>query len=237
MSGKQVAVACLVVLGAVALLGCAGNTNSLSASGGGSTLSQVLYDAGSGEDSQNDQGGPPPCSDPIPTQMQTRLLEKFANQGIDASGDGTLTCDEIKAFFEANPDLRPHGHGPGGPPPCSDPIPAQMQTRLLEKFGEQGIDANGDGTLTCDEIKSFFQANPDLRPHGPGGPPMHGPFGPPPCSDPIPTQMQTRLLEEFGAQGIDANGDGTLTCDEIKAFFQANPDLRPPGCGEPPPGP
>ncbi|HVP09575.1 MAG TPA: hypothetical protein VMV94_00110 [Phycisphaerae bacterium] len=166
-------------------------------------------------------GGPPGCTDPIPAERQAKLLEKFGDKGIDANKDGTLTCDEVKAFFKANPDLRPHR--PDGPPPCTDPIPAERQAKLLEKFGDKGIDANKDGTLTCDEVKAFFKANPDLRPHKGGKGKGKGPM----CQDPIPADRQAKLLEKFSDKGIDANKDGTLTCDEVKAFFKANPDLRP----------
>jgi len=161
--------------------------------------------------------GPPPCMDPIPAEIQTRLLADFDDKGIDANSDGTLSCEEVKAFFDANPDLRPPR--PHGPPPCMDPIPAEIQTKLLADFGDKGIDANGDGTLTCEEVKAFFDANPDLRPPRP--------HGPPPCMDPIPAEIQTKLLADFGDKGIDANSDGTLACEEVKAFFDANPDLRP----------
>ena len=49
---------------------------------------------------------------------------------------------------------------------CVDPIPQNRQAQLLERFGERGIDANGDGVLTCEEVNAFFQANPP--PMGPG---------------------------------------------------------------------
>jgi Ca2+-binding EF-hand superfamily protein len=175
-------------------------------------------------------GDRPPCTDPIPADKQAKLLEKFGDKGIDANKDGTLTCEEVKAFFKANPDLRPHRGGrggPGGPPPCTDPIPADRQAKLLEKFGDKGIDANKDGKLTCDEVQAFFKANPDLRPHRRGDRP--------PCTDPIPADKQAKLLEKFGDKGIDANKDGKLTCDEVQAFFKANPDLRPHHPGDRPP--
>jgi len=171
------------------------------------------------------QGGPPPCADPMPADLQARLLNDFGDKGIDANGDGTLTCVEVKAFFQANPSLRPPR--PGGPPRCADPMPADLQAKLLNDFGDKGIDANGDGTLTCAEVKAFFDANPSLRPPRPGGPP--------PCRDPMPADLQAKLLNDFGDKGIDANGDGTLTCAEVKAFFDANPSLRPPRPGGPPP--
>src|SRR3989304_7860838 len=88
-------------------------------------------------------GGPPPCADPIPAEMQAKLLKDFGGKGIDANSDGALTCDEVKTFFDANPLLRPHP--PCGPPPCADPIPAEMQAMLLKDFGGKGIDANKDG--------------------------------------------------------------------------------------------
>jgi hypothetical protein len=109
-------------------------------------------------------GGPPPCRDPMADDLQAKLLNDFGDKGIDANGDGTLTCDEVKAFFDANPSLRPPR--PGGPPPCRDPMPDDLQAKLLNDFGDKGIDANGDGTLTCDEVKAFFDANPP-----PGSPP------------------------------------------------------------------
>ena len=106
--------------------------------------------------------------------------------------------------------LADQGHR-GGPGPCTDPIPADKQAKLLEKFGDQGIDANKDGILTCDEVKAFFKTNPQLGPWRRGG------FGP--CADPIPDERQAMLLKKFGDKGIDANKDGKLTCEEVKACY------------------
>ena len=114
--------------------------------------------------------GPPQCVDPIPAERQANLLKNFGDKGIDADRDGALTCDEVKAFFQANRQLRPH---PGGSPQCVDPIPADKQANLLKNFGDKGIDADEDGALTCDEVKAFFQANPQLRLHH-GGPANNG---------------------------------------------------------------
>ncbi len=44
------------------------------------------------------------------------------------------------------------------------PISEEQQTQLLEKFGDDGIDADGDGVLTRKEVTTFFKAHPDLRP-------------------------------------------------------------------------
>jgi hypothetical protein len=126
---------------------------------------------------------------PIPDQRQTRLLEKFGAEGIDANGDGTLTYDEVHAFLA---DKHPAGwrgkwnrgehfgaegwghHGKGrGHHGMGDrwldengTINARRQERLLEKFGDQGIDADGNGTLTVDEVDAFFAEN---RPQGKRG--------------------------------------------------------------------
>ncbi len=36
------------------------------------------------------------------------------------------------------------------------PIPEARQARLLEKFGDEGIDSDGDRTLTREEVRAFF---------------------------------------------------------------------------------
>ena len=52
---------------------------------------------------------------PVPEAKQTRLLERFGDEGIDANGDGTLTCDEVHAFFaDKDPDGIGRGHGKRG---------------------------------------------------------------------------------------------------------------------------
>jgi hypothetical protein len=48
-----------------------------------------------------------------------------------------------------------HRRHRGRRPPCQDPIPDEKQARLLDRFGDQGIDANGDGALTCEEVRAF----------------------------------------------------------------------------------
>ena len=105
------------------------------------------------------------CTDPIPTERQTALLGRFGEEGIDANGDGVLTCREVNPFMDEH-----HPMGPGCDRQCTDPIPDERQAMLLERFGDQGIDANGDGVLTCDEVKAFFAAR-DPGHHGRG---IHG---------------------------------------------------------------
>ena len=36
------------------------------------------------------------------------------------------------------------------------PMPDERAKRLIERYGDEGIDANGDGQLTRDEVKEFF---------------------------------------------------------------------------------
>ena len=64
------------------------------------------------------------------------------------------------------------------------PIPDARQARLLERFGDEGIDADGDGTLTREEVHTFFAAG-DLHPmhdrhrhRGMKGLDHHGDWGP-----------------------------------------------------------
>ena len=51
----------------------------------------------------------------------------------------------------------------------TEPIPAAKQAKLLEKFGDQGIDADSDGVLTHEEVKAFF-----VQKHGDGKAGKHG---------------------------------------------------------------
>ena len=36
------------------------------------------------------------------------------------------------------------------------PIPEARQEKMLEQYGDEGIDANGDGVLTREEVRTFF---------------------------------------------------------------------------------
>jgi hypothetical protein len=134
------------------------------------------------------------------------------DKGIDANKDSTLLCSEVNAFFQANPQLKPRREGKSEE--CTDPISAGKQAKLLKQHGDQGIDANKDGALTCTEVNAFFQANPQLKSRREHDRTQN-------CTDPIPSEKQARMLKRFGDKGIDANKDGTLTCDEMKAFYDA----------------
>ena len=134
---------------------------------------------------------------PIPEARQTRLLEKFGDEGIDANANGVLTREEVRAFFaDQYPERmrgnhRKHdGHGPHGMKGCGHcdegcaghefgaRMPEAKLQKLLEKFGDEGIDANGDGTLTPEEAHAFLA---DKHPEGMRGKHRkhdgHGPHG------------------------------------------------------------
>jgi len=171
------------------------------------------------------QNGPPPCTDPIPSAKQARLLKRFGEKGIDANRDGTLTCSEVNAFFQANPQLKPH-HARAEE--CTDPIPAGKQAKLLKQFGDKGIDANKDNALICAEVNAFFQSNPQLKSR-------HEKFED--CTDPMPANKQAKMMKRFGSKGIDANKDGVLTCDEVKAFYATRSAERQAKTNQQPPQP
>jgi hypothetical protein len=81
------------------------------------------------------------------------------------------------------------------------PIPEARQTKLLEKYGEDGIDANEDGVLTRDEVRAFFAERDDEWMPGPHGRRGHGP-------------RALRDGEGFGPQGMRGKGPGPCgSCD------------------------
>ena len=124
---------------------------------------------------------------------------------------------------------------------ADDPIPAARQVKLLERFGDDGIDANGDGSLTHEEVRTFLEENfgdertprcqrAERGPRGKGHRGMRGKHmgagkGPGEqlggllkrlellASDTPPAEFD---LERF--PGADADGDGVLSNDEWKAF-------------------
>ncbi len=140
----------------------------------------------------------------VPEDIQTRLLERFGNDGIDADGDGTLTHTEVRSFFEA---MRANGDGPGagrrGGPPHDGPF-----------CGRGGPGGAGRGP------------GPGPMGHGPMG---HGPMGPG-MGGPPPIAMMLEHLERLDAEtapsgfplerfpDADTDGDGELSDAEWLAF-------------------
>ena len=108
-------------------------------------------------------------------------------------------------------------------------IPQDKQAQLLERFGDDGIDANDDGVLTRDEVRDFMKESGLDFGRGRGG---RGPggFGGPPSdrgglfmihrlealqSDTPPDDLQVGRFP-----GLDADGDGTVSDAEWQAFAE-----------------
>ena len=112
-------------------------------------------------------------------------------------------------------------------------IPEDKQAQLLGRFGDDGIDANGDGVLTRDEVRDFMQESGlDFGRGGRGegrGPREGGQGGPPDDrgalfmlyrlevlqSDTPPEDLQ---VDRF--PGLDADDDGTVSTAEWQAFAE-----------------
>jgi len=178
---------------------------------------------------------------PIPEKKQTKLLEQFGDDGIDADGDGVLTRGEVTAFFKENPDLRParqegmrsgrrggrRGGGPGafgrGRGGLAFGILEQLQKLDPEQVPDNdflkrrpGIDTDGDGQLSADEWAAHVE------------------------------KRRAQLLEKLLkiAPEIDADGDEQVSDEELQVFkaakeaehrariLELHPDLDLDGNGE-----
>ncbi len=158
---------------------------------------------------------------------------------MDKNGDGKVTADEFPApAGRGRGDGRGRGgSGVGDEAPAAPPTPDEMVTSLMafdrNKDGKltkaempermQGLferaDANHDGVLTPDEIKTAFAAQtqptanrPPAGPRGEGG--RAG--GPPP---------------DVLFQALDKDGDGALSADEIAGAAAAIRQLDKDGDG------
>jgi len=147
---------------------------------------------------------------PIPEQRQARLLERFADEGIDADGDGTLTREEVKTFFAEHPDSRPEGKrgfGKGQHDRMRHKGHKRgnrvgMLLRRLDRLDSQTVpegfeltrhpeaDVDGDGELSASEWTAFSQ------------------------------QARAKLIDRLLklAPEADTDGDGVLSDSEIEAF-------------------
>jgi len=107
----------------------------------------------------------------------------------------------------------------------------ERQQEMIQRY--PGIDANGDGVLSSDEVRAFFRNRQNAGPDGGsgrgpdrqsgdagssrGGRHDHGPFG---RRDDFRRRSEEFLKEHPEA---DKNGDGRLSPDEAREYFQANP--------------
>lgn len=156
----------------------------------------------------------------IPAEKQARLLEQFGDQGIDADGDGTLTRDEVRAFFAdrrgPGPGERPGWCGRGGDGPFGKrgfgkgfhhgrKGPGGFALELLHKLEwldpqqapegsiiEQrpGLDTDGDGQLSTEEWAAHVAQKR--------------------------AQLLARLIRQW--PGVDQDGDGQISDPELQEF-------------------
>ena len=107
----------------------------------------------------------------------------------------------------------------------------ERQQEMIQRY--PGIDANGDGVLSSDEVRAFFRNRQNAGPDGSsgrgperqpgdagssrGGRHDHGPFG---HRDDFRRRSEEFLKEHPEA---DKNGDGRISGDEAREFFRANP--------------
>ena len=144
-----------------------------------------------------------------------RILKNF--DAIDANKDGLITFDELKAFHEAHRGA--HGKHHGGLKALDKDRDGRISRdeaaaapRLAARFDQ--LDANHDGFVTPDELKAAHQAMRQahwarLDADGDGK-----------ISRAEAQANAPRLAEHFDA--VDANKDGFITPDELKAAMAAH---------------
>ncbi|NLX12369.1 MAG: hypothetical protein GXY44_01775 [Phycisphaerales bacterium] len=130
-------------------------------------------------------------------ERQAELIQRYP--GIDADGDGVVTPEEMRAFFEANPELRrgPRARPEGG----------RQRTEIVNRFQmilqqNPGLDKDGDGALSYKELMA-----------------AEGPEG-----EAIRTRLRARILR----QNPEADTDkyGKLSDEELKAYMTKAEDDR-----------
>lgn len=163
-------------------------------------LSLTCLSMGRADDGQN--------LPPLDTEHQARLLERFGDDGIDGDGDGVLTHEEARAFFQerfGEMDIDARG-GPGFGRHDGRRGPGERMRRLgkvlhhlemlesgtppaqftIERHPEADVDADG---VVSDEEWLMFAS--ERR-----------------------AEILTRLVKRF--PGADADGDGTLNAEELE---------------------
>lgn len=154
--------------------------------------------------------------------LQQQLQAMFAK--ADANADGQLSSDEFSSIGQnlqsggsSGSAREMRGRGGGGENFSAatmgsllsmQEIQASHEARATEIFS--GADADGDGTLTADELAA------DMAAHAPPG------------ASGDTADMAANLIA-----GADADGDGVLSLDEFKSARPAGP---PPGGGGMPMG-
>ncbi|MBN1491365.1 MAG: hypothetical protein JXA69_15735 [Phycisphaerae bacterium] len=169
----------------------------------------------------------------IPSRLQEQWLEQ--HPGMDADGDGAITRDEARAYFEAHPELRPQRgrdmrgreEGDRGMRGREDDRGRmrgmddrrRMGETLLRDYPE--ADADQDGRLSYEEVRQFFEAHPELllerRPElDTDGDGKLSPEERAAARDRFRGGSGAGLLERFPE--ADTDGDGQLSEDEMRAL-------------------
>jgi Ca2+-binding EF-hand superfamily protein len=160
-----------------------------------------------------------------PRGDQGVICQKFS--AIDANNDGGITKEELGAFMKAQfgggkglAKIDTNGDGNiSQAEACGGPRGAEG--KLCKNFA--AIDANKDGTLTKDEMRAAHGAHAAHRglkmidTNGDGAVSQAEACG-------GPRGAQGKLCLDFAA--IDANKDGVLSKEELRAFHKANHPKR-----------
>jgi Ca2+-binding EF-hand superfamily protein len=149
------------------------------------------------------------------TADASKVKDAFAK--LDTNGDGSLSTDELTAAIQAHQKAGHahhghHGHGPHGAPPSSD----QLAQDILS-----AADSNGDGVLSLDEIAAALdpqgssQTGSSQTGSSQTGASQTGASQTASATDPAATALKDAVAK------LDANGDGSLSADELKAAIDA----------------
>jgi Ca2+-binding EF-hand superfamily protein len=151
-------------------------------------------------------------------------------KALDKNGDGAVTLDEVKAHLAAQ------GGKPGDKP--ADPAAAAAaKLKALDKNGDgklsveevgnpelfKALDANADGGVTLDELQAFMAKHQDKPAGKPGNDAEAKMKAYDKNGDGKLSADEVGNAELFAK--LDANGDGGVTLDELKAFL-ANPPKK-----------
>jgi len=177
---------------------------------------------------------------PVAEERHARLLERFADDGIDADADGTLTREEVRTFFEArrgDGDWRAcHGDkGPRG----GKTHRLGMALRHLELLSAEAppadfdltrhpdVDTDGDGQVSQAEWDAFrAQKRSEILARLAARLPDADADGDGTLNDVELDAVKATLRAELLAKHpeADTDGDGILSVEEAEAFHTARWD-------------